>query len=63
MEIEREEKLHSIIRYYGVERQMYKLVEEMAELTQAIMKKCDGKIFEEIADVEVLLDQLKLRMT
>lgn len=64
MEIDRARKPRSIICYYGIEKQLYKLVEEMAELTHAIMKgEEDRKVFEEIADVEVLLDQLRLIMS
>jgi len=47
-----------IIEHYGEKHQLYKLVEEMVELTQAIMKK--SNVTEEMADVQVLLDQLKL---
>lgn len=43
---------------FGNQNQKLKLIEEMAELTQAIIK--DSNIAEEIADVQIVLDQLKL---
>ena len=52
--------------HYGYEPQSNMLVEEMAELTQAIskyrrnnIKKNFDNIIEEIADVEVMLHQIK----
>lgn len=52
--------------HYGYEPQSNMLVEEMAELTQAISKyrrnnskKNFDNIIEEIADVEVMLHQIK----
>lgn len=43
---------------FGDDHQHLKLIEEMAELTQAIIK--DSNIAEEIADVQIVLDQIKL---
>jgi|LakMenE01Jun11ns_1017448.scaffolds.fasta_scaffold9240032_1 NTP pyrophosphatase (non-canonical NTP hydrolase) len=43
---------------FGSDQQHLKLIEEMAELTQAILK--DSNIAEEIADVQIVLDQIKL---
>lgn len=43
---------------FGNQHQKLKLIEEMAELTQAIIK--DSNISEEIADVQIVLDQIKL---
>lgn len=43
---------------FGNQHQKLKLIEEMAELTQAIIK--DSNIAEEIADVQIVLDQIKL---
>lgn len=53
------------IEAYGKEAQLKMAIEEMAELTQAICKSFRGKenldnIIEEIADVEIMLAQLKL---
>lgn len=48
---------------FGVRAQEGKLIEEMAELTQAIIKRWNGRehnVSEEIADVQVVLDQIKL---
>lgn len=47
----------------GVRVQEGKLIEEMAELMQAILKRWDGRehnVPEEIADVQIVLDQIKL---
>lgn len=53
-----------IADYYGIERQKAKTIEEMAELTKALLKHTGSKatlenIIEEIADVEVMLEQIK----
>ena len=48
---------------FGVANQQMKAVEEMGELTQAIAKALIGKehnVEEEIADVEIMLTQLKI---
>lgn len=69
-------KLRTIADHYGYEAQSRQLIEEMAELTQAINKlwRIDSKncektnidhieayrhIVEEIADVEICLEQIK----
>ena len=43
---------------FGHENQYLKLIEEMAELTQAILKGTN--VSEEIADVQIVLDQIKI---
>ena len=51
------------IEYYGAEMQENQCIEECAELIQAINKKHRGRehnIPEEIADVEICLEQLKM---
>ena len=65
-EINFDKELTIIVNHYK-ERQIIKLVEEMAELTQAIMKNINSKekedcesVLQEIADVEILLRQLFL---
>lgn len=48
---------------FGENSQKEMLIEEMSELTQAILKDRRGResnISEEIADVQVVLDQIKL---
>lgn len=48
---------------FGENAQKEILIEEMAELTQAILKDRRGResnISEEIADVQIVLDQIKL---
>jgi NTP pyrophosphatase (non-canonical NTP hydrolase) len=46
------------LNHFGIDAQKIKAIEEMAELTQAICK--DTNIAEEIADVQILLEQLKI---
>ena len=55
----------SAIETFGKEHQIGKLFEEIAELEEAIIKNHFGRdnaehIAEEIADVEIMLDQIKL---
>ena len=66
-----EAKLNFIAAHYGYEHQSRQCIEEMAELTQAINKhwrkeipnrnnyKLLQGIYEEIADVEICLEQIK----
>lgn len=57
--------LNKAIETYGVEDQLRMVFEEMAELTQAICKNLRGvdnlnNVVEEIADVEIMLEQIKM---
>jgi len=69
------ETLSNAIAFYGSEEQTLKTIEELAELTQAILKlrfvgkdgrntdlikKAKDNVAEEIADVEIMLEQIKL---
>lgn len=64
-----EEQIKEIARHYGYENQSLQLIEEMAELTQALNHlrryndcnevKHHQAVFEEIADVEIMLEQIK----
>lgn len=63
MKIEEYLILKNAIERYGAESQEGIAQEECAELIQAISKKHRGKphnIAEEIADVEIMLEQLKI---
>lgn len=60
MEKDTKSKLNTIFNYYGRKGQEYKLVEEMAELIQAIIKNDRENVMKEIADVQILLLQLRL---
>lgn len=51
-----------IFSHYGEKPQKLKLIEEMAELTQAILKGDVKHMAEEMADVQILLDQLRMGM-
>ena len=53
------------IKHFGPEHQERKLLEEMSELQKEICKFWDGeqnldRIADEMADVEIVLDQMKL---
>jgi hypothetical protein len=62
----REEILQAAIETYGVKAQEDVCIEEMSELTKAIIKnrRNDGEaianILEEIADVQIMLDEMRL---
>ena len=67
----RERLLRRAIRTYGVDAQLDMVIEEMSELTKALVKlrratSVDGiaqaaaNVAEEIADVQIMLDQMKL---
>lgn len=69
MKIENEEyrTLQRAIDVYGVRAQEDMMIEEMSELTKAILKhrrnaseKALNDIAEEIADVGIMLDQMKI---
>lgn len=57
--------MQEIIDYYGEDHQKDKALEEMVELQKEILKEKDGKgdirhIIEELADVNVVLQQIQL---
>lgn len=54
-----DDKLKMIADHYGYDHQALKLVEEMAELTQALLKGDSVHIAEEMADVEIMMEQLR----
>lgn len=65
------ETMHKAINTYGVENQIIKTVEELSELSQALCKFLSkpytesdrtilDNIYEEIADVEIMLEQCKM---
>ena len=62
----REEILQAAVDTYGVKAQEDICIEEMSELTKAIIKnrRNDGavaaNIIEEIADVQIMLDEMRL---
>ena len=62
MQNDTKSKLNKIFNYYGRKGQEYKLVEEMAELTQAVIKNDRKNIIEEMADVQIVLMQLRLNL-
>jgi len=52
-----------VLTKFGEQKQKDMLIEEMAELMQALQKERRGlehNISEEIADVQIMLDQIKL---
>jgi hypothetical protein len=72
------ERLNNIAKHYGLHRQEEQLIEEMAELTKAIIDKrryengtlyktksqsaLERDIVEELADVKIVLEQLTYLM-
>ena len=66
------EKINAIISVYGNEHQLNKAIEEMAELTKELIKyqnrhqeyqtkeKIMKNIKQELADVEVMIEQIKI---
>lgn len=62
---ERRGILQAAINTYGANKQVDMVIEEMAELTKALLKQrrpggqCRD-VLEEMADVQIMLDQLKL---
>jgi NTP pyrophosphatase (non-canonical NTP hydrolase) len=65
-DMKKENIFKQAVEHFGVENQLLKLVEEMAELTQAIIKrrlnpdepKYLNNMLEEFADVNILLFQI-----
>lgn len=49
----------AILLVHGKNGQRVKTAEECAELTQAVLKDCPAHIAEEIADVEIMCEQMK----
>ncbi len=63
--MDREAVLRKAIDTYGEESQEKMMIEEMSELTKELCKcfrgeKDTGHILEEIADVQIMLDQMKM---
>lgn len=54
-----EEKLKEILNHYGEEAQANQLVQELGELIVAITKGDIENAMEEVADVEIMLEQFK----
>ena len=52
-------RIRYIADYYGKEAQSKKLIEELAELIRAMVREDNTNIMEEIADVEIMLAQIK----
>lgn len=47
----------TIFDYYGIDKQKKQLIQELAELIQAITKNDKENFIEELADVQVLIHQ------
>lgn len=61
----RENDLKKIIKFYGEKAQIIKAIEELSELTKELCKNINGQIDdrsieEEIADVQIMLNQLNI---
>lgn len=55
----RMQDLKNIANHYGLKHQLVKCKEELGELIEAIDSANDEAIIEEIADVEIMTEQLK----
>jgi len=53
-------QIRQILNHYGVENQKKKAIEELSELIRAITRDDLKNIIEEIADVEIMISQLKM---
>lgn len=49
-----------IFDYFGEEQQKQQLIQELAELIQAITKGDEENFIEELADVQVMIDQFTI---
>ena len=52
-------RVQQIADHYGKRPQTLKAIEEMAELTQALLKGDEKHIAEEMADVGIMLEQME----
>ena len=64
MTAEQKESCNTIANHYGIDSQALVAIEEMSELTKELCKYFRGynrkrEIIEEIADVEIMMEQLK----
>lgn len=55
----RREQLSKIYDHYGCEKQYKKAIEELGELISAMATGTEEEVISEIADVEIMLEQLK----
>lgn len=55
-----DKRIKEILNFYGEEAQKQQVIQELAELVVALTKNDIENIHEEIADVEIMLEQLKL---
>jgi len=65
MDFEQSEKIAEILKHYGSKHQMQKCCEELAELQCELLKYLNKKgslnnIFDEMIDVIIMVEQLKL---
>lgn len=55
-----DKRIKEILKFYGEEAQKGQIIQELAELIVGLTKNDLENIHEEIADVEIMLEQLKL---
>ena len=55
-----DKRIKEILNFYGEKSQKGQIIQELAELVVALTKNDVENIHEEIADVEIMLEQLKL---
>lgn len=65
MKVTETEVFERALNVFGIKHQMIKGVEELSELQKELCKQANGdgnkdKVIEEIADVEIMLEQIKI---
>lgn len=55
-----DKRIKEIFKFYGEKSQKGQIIQELAELVVALTKNDLENVHEEIADVEIMLEQLKL---
>lgn len=61
--MEYRQKCQKIFNHYGIVEQRKQLIQECAELIQAVTKLNTDNIIEEMADVQVMLDQFAFSLS
>lgn len=57
--MQQQDQIIAIADHYGWAQQKDKTIEELSELIRAISREDDENIVEEVADVEIMLSQIK----
>lgn len=68
MMISEDEVYEMALKKFGIEKQMIKCIEELSELQKELCKQSLGQgnkdnVIEEMADVEIMLEQMKIGLS